>query len=62
MSKKTLPEVLDLLEDVFDLDPEDYDYPPRWMGASLEPEKHKKLLKDFGNRFNKVYGGCVLDL
>jgi len=64
MSKRTLQATMDLLLDVFETPPDDFDYPPKWLPAALEPEKHKKLLKDFGNNYYKVWvaldGGKVI--
>jgi GNAT superfamily N-acetyltransferase len=57
LSKETLNEAIKLVVDIFNSKPHDFDYPGKWMSASIAKEKDKKLYASANCTYVKYYAG-----
>ncbi|MBI5803895.1 GNAT family N-acetyltransferase [Candidatus Pacearchaeota archaeon] len=55
LNKKNVDEASSLLLDVFHSEKKDIDYPPKWLKASLNPEKNKKLYAKFDVKYLRYW-------
>ena len=55
LSKKTLKQTNSLLIKIFENSPKDYDYPPKWLKASINKKSSKELFSKFDVTYFKYW-------